>query len=155
MKKLFIFFCILILSACGGGGSSSSGGGSNGTPGPTQFAGTYKGNLLTTLTLNGESVSGTNPVTLRIAEDGRVTMDSGQAEGAACVATPPPVFINDSVIPFNGSGTCFVPGIGACDVKFKGSIQMSSVSGVGSAVGTVKCGFGTAGLTYDIGVNKI
>ena len=42
-----------MLSTCGGG-DSSSGGGNNGTPRPTQFAGTYKGNLLSTLSLEGD-----------------------------------------------------------------------------------------------------
>jgi hypothetical protein len=82
-------------------------------------------------------------------------MDAGLANGTACVNTPPPVFINGSVIPFNLSGTCFIPNIGTCTAETEGSIQMASVSGVGRSVGTVKCNFGTAKIVYDIGVNKV
>jgi hypothetical protein len=75
-------------------------------------------------------------------------IETSRFRGKGCLSLLPPTFIN-------GSGTCFLPGIGSCNVEFEGAMQMSSVSGVGRAEGTLECDFGTAILVYELGVNKI
>ena len=154
MKKLYVFLSVLVLSACGGGSSSSGGGVANGTPGPTKYAGTYRGSMVVSVFFEGQTEAQTQGIMMKIANDGQVTIDSGPANGVVCV-TPPPTYINGSVIPVNGSGRCFTPGLGVCDINFKGSIQMSGISGIGKAEGKMKCGFGTVKFGYDIGVTRV
>jgi hypothetical protein len=156
MKKLTIFLCILLLNACGGGGSSSGGGSENGTPGPTQFAGTYNGQVRGSASADGESAAELFRTQITIAANGRViitTEDTG--EGAVCSTAPPPVFISGNVIPFNLSGTCFLPAIGNCTVSTKGELTVSGNSIIGQTSGTISCASGfKVSIRYEVGVSK-
>lgn len=150
---LIILFSILGLTACGGGSSS---GASQGGPAPTAFAGTYQGQFTETLSAGGQSASGSGPVELVVRNDGRLFINTGD-ETLSCVGesagTP---FLAGNRIDLSLSGSCFVPGVGTCDVFLNGEIVFSATNAVGDGTERLVCpNFGTINGTWGIGAQKV
>jgi hypothetical protein len=156
IKILFVVTFTLALVSCGGGSSSDGSGSANGAPGPTKFAGNYKGSIRTNVSQGGQSAAQTDAATMTIGNDGRVTINSSApANGVVCPA-PPPVFINGDTIPISANGTCFLPGAGNCTVKTNGSMKMSGATGIGQSSGTISCtSAGTFSVRYEFGFTRV
>ncbi len=127
----------VILAACGGGSSDSGGGG-----GSTLFAGTYNGSETLTISMFGETITGTAPLTIAINQNGSVTITD--SEGLVYTGTM-------SGSSFTASGTTEnytdpeVPGI-VCTVSqsYQGTVNGNTAEGTTS--GTLKCTDGSSDL---------
>lgn len=148
MRSITIILAILALAACGGG--SSSGGGSQGGPAPTAFAGTYQGQF----TVTAPGVSDTRGVVITVAANGRVDIET---EGAAdCVgeASGTPFLVGNRLV-ISNSGSCFLPGIGTCEVLVQGELQFSVTTAIGDGTGRLTCPGDAVNVNWGIGATKV
>lgn len=141
----------LFLTACGGGSSSS--GASQAGPAPTQFAGTYQGEFVENIAGVGQA---TTPVVITVTSNGRVILNTGN-NPATCIAqsagTP---FLEGNRIRLSLSGSCFIPGVGTCQVSLQGEIVFSATNAVGSGTEQISCpGFGTFNGTWGLGATRV
>lgn len=146
-----LFLGWLALSACGGGSSSS--GASQGQPGPTAFAGTYQGQV----TLRAPGVNDTTPVTITVAQNGLVDIDTpGDDDGCVEDPTPGTPFLVGDRISFEESGSCFIAGVGTCDIFLEAEVRFSATDAVGDGVFQIACpGFQPINGTLGLGANKV
>lgn len=153
VTSLILLLSVIGLTACGGGSSS---GASQGSPAPTAFAGTYQGQFTETLQAGGQSPSNSGPVEVVVRNDGRVFINTGD-NAASCIGesagTP---FLAGNRIDLSLEGSCFVPGVGTCDVILNGEIVFSQTNAVGEGTERLVCpNIGTVNGTWGIGVNKV
>ncbi len=127
----------VILAACGGGSSDGGGGG-----GSTLFAGTYNGSETLTITLLGETETGTAPLTITINQNGSVTVNdsaglvyTGTMNGADFTASGTTENLTDPE----------VPGI-VCTVSqsYQGTVNGNTAEGTTS--GTLNCTDGSSDI---------
>lgn len=146
--NLIIVSVLLVLTACGGGSSSS--GASQGGPAPTAFAGTYQGQF----TARAQGVSVTENVVITVTPNGRVILDT-ESE-AACVGEPDgtPFLVGDRVR-FSGSGSCFIAGVGTCNVVVEGEIRFSATNAIGQGTERIDCPGITVVPSWGIGATKV
>lgn len=133
----------VMLAACGGGSSDSGGGGGSGS---TEFAGTYNGSETLTITMLGETESGSAPITITIDQNGSVTVND--SEGLVYTGA-----MNGSA--FTASGTTEnytdpeIPGI-VCTVSQSYEGTVSGNTAAGTTSGTLNCTDGSSNLNGTI-----
>lgn len=151
-RLIFVSGILALLALAGCGGGSSSGAGTQAGPAPTAFAGTYKGQM--TITIQG--VTAADPVTITVAPNGRVDLETGGG-GAACIEDPSPStpFLAGDTIAVTGSGRCFIQSVGTCDVNVSAEIQFTRTEAVGDGRFRFQCTQGTFNGTMGIGAVKI
>lgn len=135
-KQLPVLAAVM-LAACGGGSSDSGGGG-----GSTQFAATYNGSETLTITLLGETESGTAPITITINQNGSVTVTdseglvySGTLNGASFTASGKSGNLTDPELP---GVVCVVT------QTYEGTVSGNTAKG--STSGTLTCTGGGSNL---------
>lgn len=141
---------IVGLTACGGG--SSSGGGSGG-PAPTAFAGRYEGGFSVTI----QGITQSTALIITVGPMGLVTIYLPNVTPSACVANTQPnsPYLAGNRIGFSGSGSCFDPNLGTCQVSIKGQIVFSAGNAVGDGTFHFVCPAGTFDGTLGIGAKKV
>ena len=150
IRCLFVGTMMVGLTACGGGSSS---GASQAGPAPSAFAGTYNGQM----TFSAQGVSGTEPIAITVSRVGKVTIITPPSSGA-CIrdASPGTPYLAGSRINIGGSGSCYLPGLGTCDVSLQGQLRFSSSNAVGGGDMDIVCpGKPRLTITFGIGATKV
>ncbi len=151
MKKFVFFLVVLVLlTGCGGGGGGdSSSGGGGGAVSPENI-GTYQGTAIIVATGNAGTVSQSLPMTVVVANDGRVSVAFNGLVSSTSCSGGSPIFISGNSFSDSATITCQDPQLGSCDVNatMNGNIANNAISGTGTYIYNCTAGSFTANISY-------
>jgi hypothetical protein len=148
IKNLLTILVALALSACGGGGSSSGAS----EPAPTKYAGNYRG--VYNVTESGETFRG--PLNVSVSANGRVDLGTGPTGFFACGSgMVSNRYLNSNKFNSNGHGSCFVDGLGSCELDYAINLTFTIPSVTGSMKVKASCSEANLDLVYHIGANRV
>ncbi len=151
MKRLLSLLAVLVLlTGCGGGGGGdSSSGGGGGAVSPENI-GTYQGTAIIVATGSAGTVSQSLPMTVVIANDGRVSVAFNGVVSSATCSGGSPIFISGNSFSDSATLTCQDPQLGSCNVNatMNGNIANNAISGTGKYIYNCTAGSFTANISY-------